>query len=42
MLNAFNRKTFSGVNTNVLDARFGQITNVTGNRIGQIGLRMEF
>ena len=34
MLNAFNRKTFRGVNTNVLDARFGQITNVSGNRIG--------
>ena len=42
MLNAFNRKTFGGVNTNVLDARFGQITNVSGNRIGQIGIRLEF
>ena len=42
MLNAFNRKTFGGVNANVLDARFGQITNVSGNRIGQIGIRLEF
>ena len=42
MLNAFNRRTFGGVNTNVLDARFGQITSVSGQRIGQIGIRMEF
>ena len=42
MLNAFNRKTFGGVNANVLDVRFGQITNVSGNRIAQIGIRLEF
>ena len=42
LLNAFNRHTFGGVNTNVLDARFGQITSVSGNRIGQIGVRLEF
>ena len=42
MFNVFNRQTFGGVNTNVLDTRFGQITNVSGNRIGQIGIRLEF
>jgi hypothetical protein len=42
MFNVFNRQTFGGVITNVLDARFGQITNVSGNRIGQIGIRLEF
>lgn len=42
MLNVFNRHTFGGINTNVLDARFGQITSVSGNRIGQIGVRLEF
>jgi hypothetical protein len=42
LLNAFNRHTFGGIVTNVLDARFGQITSVSGNRQGQIGLRMEF
>lgn len=42
LLNAFNRHTFGGIVTNVLDARFGQITNVSGNRTGQIGLRLEF
>ena len=42
LLNALNRHTFGGIVTNVLDARFGQITNVSGNRTGQIGLRLEF
>jgi hypothetical protein len=42
LLNAFNRHTFGGIVTNVLDARFGQITSVSGNRQAQIGLRMEF
>jgi Carboxypeptidase regulatory-like domain/TonB dependent receptor-like, beta-barrel len=42
LLNAFNRHTFGGIVTNVLDARFGQITSVSGNRQGQIGLRLEF
>ncbi|PYR54811.1 MAG: hypothetical protein DMF91_25890 [Acidobacteria bacterium] len=42
LLNAFNRHTFGGINTNVLDARFGQVTSVSGNRVAQIGLRLEF
>ena len=42
LLNAFNRHTFGGIITNVLDARFGQITSVSGNRQGQIGVRLEF
>jgi hypothetical protein len=42
LLNAFNRHTFGGIVTNVLDARFGQITSVSGNRVGQLGVRLEF
>lgn len=41
-LNAFNRHTFGGIDTNVLSPRFGQITSVGGNRVGQIGVRLEF
>jgi len=42
LLNALNRHTFGGIVTNVLDARFGQITSVSGNRVGQLGVRLEF
>lgn len=42
LLNAFNRHTFGGIVTNVLDARFGQITSVGGNRVAQLGVRLEF
>jgi hypothetical protein len=42
LFNAFNRQTFGGIITNVLDERFGQITSVGGNRTAQIGLRLEF
>ena len=42
LLDAFNRHTFGSINTNVLDARFGQVTSVSGNRVGQIGVRLEF
>jgi hypothetical protein len=42
LLNAFNRHTFGGIVTDVLDARFGQITSVSGNRTGQLGVRLEF
>ncbi|MBL8222541.1 MAG: hypothetical protein JNL62_25100, partial [Bryobacterales bacterium] len=31
-LNAFNRSTPAGINTNVNNALFVQVTNVTGNR----------
>jgi hypothetical protein len=42
LLNAFNRHTFGNIVTNVLDSHFGQITSVSGNRQGQIGVRLEF
>jgi len=42
LLNAFNRHRFSGVETSVLNPRFGQITGVSGNRTGQIGMRLDF
>jgi len=42
LLNAFNRHTFGGIETRVLDPRFGQVTSVGGNRTGQVGLRVEF
>jgi Carboxypeptidase regulatory-like domain/TonB dependent receptor-like, beta-barrel len=42
LINALNRHTFGGIVTSVLDARFGQITNVSGNRTGQLGVRFEF
>jgi hypothetical protein len=42
LFNVFNRYRFGNINTNVLDARFGQVTSVTGNRVGQIGVRLEF
>ena len=42
LLNAFNRHTFGGIDTNVLNPRFGQVTNVSGNRTGQVGLRLDF
>ena len=42
LLNVFNRHLFGGVITDVLNPRFGQITSVSGNRSGQIGLRLDF
>jgi hypothetical protein len=45
LFNVFNRRTFGGgggIVTNVLDERFGQITDVRGNRVGQLGVRLEF
>jgi hypothetical protein len=42
LLNAFNRHFYGGIDTNVLSPRFGQVTNVTGNRTGQVGLRLDF
>ena len=42
LLNVFNRHIVSGIVTNVLDARFGQVSSVSGPRIGQIGLRYTF
>jgi Carboxypeptidase regulatory-like domain/TonB dependent receptor-like, beta-barrel len=42
LLNAFNRHTFGGIVTDVLDQKFGQVTSVSGNRTGQLGVRLEF
>ncbi len=42
LLNAFNRHTFGGIVTDVLNVRFGQVTSVSGNRTGQLGVRLEF
>jgi hypothetical protein len=42
LLNAFNRHFFGGIDTNVLSPRFGQVTSVSGNRTGQVGLRLDF
>src|SRR4030095_10099403 len=42
LLNAFNRHTFGVIVTDVLDQRFGQVTSVSGNRTGQLGVRLEF
>jgi len=42
LLNVLNRHTFGGIITNVLDDRFGQVTSVSGNRQGQLGVRFEF
>ena len=42
LLNVFNRHFFGGIITDLLNPRFGQITTVTGNRTGQIGLRFDF
>ena len=42
LLNVFNRHIVSGIVTGVLDPRFGQVSSVSGPRIGQIGLRYTF
>ncbi|MFN7934189.1 MAG: TonB-dependent receptor [Bryobacteraceae bacterium] len=42
LLNAFNRSTLAGINTNVNNALFGQVTNITGNRQIQLVTRFEF
>ncbi|MDQ3045620.1 MAG: hypothetical protein M3R06_10810, partial [Chloroflexota bacterium] len=42
LLNAFNRHRFNGIETSVLNPRFGQIIGVSGNRTGQIGMRLDF
>ncbi|MCI0622643.1 MAG: TonB-dependent receptor [Acidobacteria bacterium] len=42
LLNVFNRHIVSGIITNVLDPRFGQVSSVSGSRVGQIGLRYAF
>jgi hypothetical protein len=41
-LNAFNRHQFGGINTNVTNPAFGQVTNVFNNRQVQLGARLDF
>jgi hypothetical protein len=41
-LNAFNRHFYGGINTNVVSPLFGQVTSVSGSRVGQVGFRLEF
>lgn len=41
-LNAFNRHTLGGPNTNITNVSFGQITSVSGNRTVQFGARVDF
>jgi hypothetical protein len=41
-LNALNRSTLGGIQTNVTNAQFGQVTSISGNRQIQIGTRLDF
>jgi Carboxypeptidase regulatory-like domain/TonB dependent receptor len=41
-LNAFNRHTFGGISTNPNSANFGDVTSVSGNRVMQLGARIDF
>ena len=41
-LNAFNRSTLGGINTNVNNALFGQVTSISGYRQIQLVTRFEF
>ena len=41
-LNAFNRHQLGGVVTDVTNPLFGQVTSVSGNRIIQLGARLDF
>jgi hypothetical protein len=42
LLNALNRHTLGGISTSVTAANFGQVTSVSGNRIGQVVARLDF
>jgi hypothetical protein len=42
LLNIFNRHQLGGINTNITNAQFGQVTSVSGNRSIQFGLRLDF
>lgn len=41
-LNAFNRPQWGGIQTNVTNPQFGQVTSVGGNRSIQVGARLDF
>jgi hypothetical protein len=42
LLNALNRHTLGGISTSVTSTTFGQVTSVSGNRIGQVVARLDF
>ena len=42
LLNALNRHTLGGISTSPTAANFGQVTSVSGNRIGQVVARLDF
>ena len=41
-LNLFNRHQLGGINTNINNQLFGQVTSVGGNRSVQLGMRLDF
>ena len=41
-LNAFNRHVLGGINTAITSPLFGQVTGVGGNRVIQLGARVDF
>lgn len=42
LLNALNRHTLGGISTSPTSTNFGQVTSVSGNRIGQVVARLDF
>lgn len=41
-LNVFNRSVLGGINTNIKNALFGQVTSISGNRSVQLIVRLDF
>ena len=41
-LNALNRHNLGGIDTGIKSTTFGQVRSVSGNRTGQVGLRLDF
>jgi hypothetical protein len=42
LLNALNRHTLGGISTSPTSTTFGRVTSVSGNRIGQVVMRLDF
>ena len=42
VFNAFNRRNIRTIETNLTNARFGQVTAYQSQRIGQLGARVSF
>jgi hypothetical protein len=40
--NALNRHALGGIITGVVNPLFGQVTQVSGNRVAQVGARLDF